>query len=346
MSTFAELRDSVLGLMQVNLEVVDPLPGTALSESTKSQLIDNLLLRAANSARKRAEKLNPNWVFNEVSSEVTVTAGGTVSLKGHVDIDTEEEFDYKILTEVTHEGCPINLNTKNFHLRRLRLRKRACKIYGVTRNDNFSIAPALDESVDLIFYGVKWMQDYGGRVRDGLHITNAYLEIEDYFVYTKGKANDDKPIYSTDGEASPSINGIYPYAVFSWTNEDGGKWQFTWYIDSGTTVNWTSDEAVATPDLVTEWTPSASPDQLELIVTSFDAWVTSAGFADTDWMLEHGSDYLQWATIVELNHLLKTFVARQEGNLEPPIRLRDEALEALIRWDTDMRDIQMNGKSR
>jgi len=49
--------------------------------------------------------------------------------------------------------------------------------------------------------------------------------------------------------------------------------------------------------------------------------------------LTHGANYLQWATVIHLNHLFKGFVFRQEGNLPPPEKIRDEALAALITWD-------------
>jgi len=53
----------------------------------------------------------------------------------------------------------------------------------------------------------------------------------------------------------------------------------------------------------------------------------------TDLFTEHGHDYLKWATIVEVNHLMKEFVPRQEGNLSPHKAFADEALAALISWD-------------
>lgn len=52
-----------------------------------------------------------------------------------------------------------------------------------------------------------------------------------------------------------------------------------------------------------------------------------------DVFTQHGYDYLKWATIVEVNHLAKAFVSRQEGNLAPPTAMADAALSALISWD-------------
>lgn len=54
---------------------------------------------------------------------------------------------------------------------------------------------------------------------------------------------------------------------------------------------------------------------------------------ETDFMTEHGHDYLKWSAIVEVNYLHQKFVPRQEGNLAPPTTLADQALAALISWD-------------
>lgn len=48
---------------------------------------------------------------------------------------------------------------------------------------------------------------------------------------------------------------------------------------------------------------------------------------------KHGSQYLLWATVVQLNNLFKEFVNRQEGNLPPPSELAEAGLESLIQWD-------------
>lgn len=54
---------------------------------------------------------------------------------------------------------------------------------------------------------------------------------------------------------------------------------------------------------------------------------------DTDWMTEDGPEYLKWAAIVNLNFRNKHFVPRQEGNLSPPEKARDQALSLLISND-------------
>lgn len=59
-----------------------------------------------------------------------------------------------------------------------------------------------------------------------------------------------------------------------------------------------------------------------------------------DWFSENASEYLMWQAIVELNHLAKEFVPRQQGNLTPPQDRANEALATLIA--TDVGDEQAN----
>lgn len=59
----------------------------------------------------------------------------------------------------------------------------------------------------------------------------------------------------------------------------------------------------------------------------------SAGTSASDTWTNYAAQYLQWGAIVQLNHLFKHFVFRQEGNLPPPEKLRDEGLQAFKDWD-------------
>lgn len=53
-----------------------------------------------------------------------------------------------------------------------------------------------------------------------------------------------------------------------------------------------------------------------------------------DFLVEHGFEFLQWATIIELNWKFQTFVPRQEGNVGSPEAMRQEAWKDLLLWDT------------
>jgi hypothetical protein len=62
------------------------------------------------------------------------------------------------------------------------------------------------------------------------------------------------------------------------------------------------------------------------------------GTEPEDFIVQFGLEYLQWATICELNTMLTTFVPRQEGNLAPPTAERDSAWHDLILWDSYLVD--------
>ena len=55
--------------------------------------------------------------------------------------------------------------------------------------------------------------------------------------------------------------------------------------------------------------------------------------ADTDFFTERGEEYMQWSAVVDLNHIFQAFIPQTEGNLSPPVRARNEALEALAKYD-------------
>jgi hypothetical protein len=68
---------------------------------------------------------------------------------------------------------------------------------------------------------------------------------------------------------------------------------------------------------------------------------TVANLSDTeptDFFVEFGATYMQWAIITELNYLFKTFSPRTEGNLSPPEQAREQAWRNLLLWDTYLVD--------
>jgi hypothetical protein len=82
------------------------------------------------------------------------------------------------------------------------------------------------------------------------------------------------------------------------------------------------------------YTIEPRPTVNNTVVVDGYRWLADyAGNNDTDWFTEHGSEYLQWASIVELNHRVQLFVPQQEGNIAPPVKAADEALTTLVAYD-------------
>ncbi len=123
--------------------------------------------------------------------------------------------------------------------------------------------------------------------------------------------------YSRSG-LDPGTNSLVP----DWWEDSGftrrfvvvGRKAYLWPpIDQGTTHHAVVLTAVvATPTLA---------------FNQEDAPETNSFF------LEHGSEWLTWALVCDLNYRFQTFVSRQEGMLVPPTQTRDELWQSLVAFD-------------
>jgi hypothetical protein len=57
---------------------------------------------------------------------------------------------------------------------------------------------------------------------------------------------------------------------------------------------------------------------------------------NSDFLLQFGSDFLQWSSVCQLNTFSKEFVPRQEGNVGPPTDLLEQAWKDLLAWDAQL----------
>lgn len=81
-----------------------------------------------------------------------------------------------------------------------------------------------------------------------------------------------------------------------------------------------------------------SPSKTETLFIDGIAWLPDyTNDSPPDIFLTHGAEYLQWAAICELNYFTQTYSPGLDGNLGPPTKARDQALQRLIAWDI-MRD--------
>lgn len=62
--------------------------------------------------------------------------------------------------------------------------------------------------------------------------------------------------------------------------------------------------------------------------------LTGTGDPPKDFLVANGFDFLQWSTIIELNYICQTFVPRQEGNPGSPEKMKKDAWDNLILWDS------------
>lgn len=78
---------------------------------------------------------------------------------------------------------------------------------------------------------------------------------------------------------------------------------------------------------------SETSENLTVVLEAYVFWPEWTIASPADEWTNNGASYLQWAAVVQLNHVFKEFVPRQEGNLAPPQVLADNALQTLITWD-------------
>ena len=76
-----------------------------------------------------------------------------------------------------------------------------------------------------------------------------------------------------------------------------------------------------------------SSDTVTLVVDGYRWMDTYDADGDTDFFILHGTAFMMYAAMCEVNHLIKAFVPRTEGNLPPPTRERDEQFAVLLDWD-------------
>jgi hypothetical protein len=130
------------------------------------------------------------------------------------------------------------------------------------------------------------------------------------------------------------LNILYgpPQALYAIWWDSSGEWRVTPMADLGKPIvsNYMGMAATTmvpgggyTPKGTWTATATAGVAIVEMMPGSdtSDVWLTK------------GAQYLLWGGIVEVNHLAKEFVFRQEGNLPPPEKLRDAALETFRQWD-------------
>lgn len=83
--------------------------------------------------------------------------------------------------------------------------------------------------------------------------------------------------------------------------------------------------------------PTPTSDQI-LTVDACFWWPNWTSSNDDDWFTQNGEEFLMWQGIVEANRLASQFVGNVEGNLPPPTKDADRALEQLIATDEDSTD--------
>jgi hypothetical protein len=129
-----------------------------------------------------------------------------------------------------------------------------------------------------------------------------------------------------------NIIGAAPAALYAIWWDGVGEWRITAMADLGVVTPLNRAKMVG--NAMVPGGAYAPTGTWTATVTGWGTAVMSAGDATSGVWLSKGATYLLWGSIVEVNHLAKEFVFRQEGNLPPPEKLRDDALETFRQWDS------------
>lgn len=293
---------------------------------------EDLFLVAVNAVRRAAE-LEHDFEFmrREVTVAVDPTTGGTMTaavLKG-----TTTAVEVKTVLEAGLYDTDGNMRPVEWTTRAEGLERQ--------RNDNPRTAPryptdAWYESTPLGQGRFEFVNDTIKRFPLDPNVTTDYTLGLEVYAFT----TDWTGLYSTltvTGTLSPDATGTYNLvgsyngsALYAKSNASyfiwhGGELNDGWFIGAPNELF-----AMATVWIRISTTPigAYTPDGANTGTAT-----AAAGTTIDDVWTKHGAQYLIWATIVELNHRFKTFVYRQEGNLQSPIQLRDEALAHFVDWD-------------
>jgi hypothetical protein len=296
----------------------------------------DLFLVAVNQVRKLAE-LHHDFEFSR--KLVTVTVNGTTggSLLSAVAYGTATVVDIKSVIEIGLFDNDLNLRPVRWSTVSEGLRNTISRT-PVPRypSDAQAISPWLGQLSQLQLSG-DTLYAFPKTTSGATENYNVGLEV--YSFQSDWSATNASAVV-TGGTGVTGVNTTYyPYSFYN------GKPLYISLVDAGTPsalyflwhdgTKWVLNQLVGTPgsNYHSLTSTSSSP------VGSYTGHGTFTGTAvvavtdATDIWTKHASQYLQWGTIVQLNHLYKEFVFRQEGNLPPPEKLRDEGLEAFKQWD-------------
>ena len=363
MSTLGKLRTAVLGYLQTEFPGVSR--HSLLNNSTPVDVetkVNELFIVAANNARKTAE-IRHDFQCAECTLEGTIPTDGS-GLSWDAMVDEEEQVQKLRSVQavyVENDGTliPVTVQRKNLAAKKKwdRAQRRipssepeSCGQAKIVHwGRRFYCDPTNDEEITLVVEGYKDLEDYNqdglvdaidvsGTLTDGTDpvvFQTMYLTPEPMsggVCYSSVEGNDDPTTYP---------DGIY-YTIKSvfFVFEGKRAWRLLKISVTAGVVSvlatWQGTKRVASsndelrelyPPFDEEtWTPTSPATGTPILVVNYNS--------TTDYFLQRGFPYMMWATICELNYLIKRFVYRQEGNLTAPTKERDEALEALIADDS------------
>ncbi len=359
MSNIAQLRKVVRGLLQIDFPGI--VRHALLNNSTPvefDELFDALFLQAANNARKFAE-LSHDFQCAEVSLEGVIPVDGKgISWDNLTDPDEDDSVAslrsmtaFHVVLDDKSE-TPVNCKRKSFLAKREYDRKiRRTHDQNYPTNHEYSIPaemfhhrrrfycdPVPTTPIEIRVDGYKWFPDYADSTTvtaTGYDVTligaPSVIHAELQPILVQGRPFYAVGPYSLNEFGYPNLPEPGDNAerfILYWDNE---YWDISYYPNGYDSIG---VDALSCQIQVDSPLPPESgyiPDIATLVPFTDIASIPVDDL--TDYFLLHGFAYMQWATVVELNHLIQRFVPRQEGSIGPPTKERDVQLALLINND-------------
>lgn len=228
--------------------------------------------------------------------------------------------------------------------------------YGVMRGKFLELYPVSSTARIVVVDGYKWWPDWTNASSEAdlgrVNLTQAFLttaRAEDWYLEVAATdaafaSRSFAFIYdpSNDGYAGPGsgLSGVPRLLVTSSTlvvttvlaqlqlygfnavsNGAGGIYV---YSDTNTSASSASYALVDDSDVTQASASDAGSGTLAADVT--------------DWWTENASEFLMWRGVCEANRLYSTFTGNREGNMAPPTKEADAALQTLIANDVDSQE--------
>lgn len=315
-------------------------------------------LIALNHVRRQAE-LNHDFEFQRKLVQVTVdgSTGGSLGSAvlvsdGTTAVTVKSIIDMGLL-DTDNNFIPVEWTTTTESLERQRIVNRFDEPR-LTTEDWYTKGPAgqgrFTLSNDTIF---RWPKD----------TENDYTVALEVYAFSSDWTNTTHTVTVTGGTGVTAVNTTYyPYGLYTAELQGAGVVPRPIWISRRTYDNsyTTTAYAIWQKSNATGWYLSLASDIGKQSVADYHkfaageyptgaataaggtftgtasaAYAVNGADSTTDTWTTYGSEYLIWGAVVYLNHVFKKFVFRQEGNLMPPEKMRDNALEAFKEWDAE-----------
>jgi hypothetical protein len=332
-NTSADLSNAVKRFLTSNTNLITPIPGQPVNGDVLMAVIDDGIMSAANSARVQAEEAH-DFAANDGKGRAVLTFGAPVNL----DRVPTKRFFSGMAAYTVDPGDVVGLESSLTDWPELTLKAKNGLPVDVSRVVTVSfggvVSSPLIAGQEYTVIEARTNSDYTTTLVLGITPGVALSVTGSSVIFNVGEIKRFKTLRSAwlpSGLSAKPIKVQHEQAKMIRLMKDQGMNQAGWYPNP--------DDAMCYPDY--ELTIAGRFAHLNPVSTQQDLIISGQVWmepytsqTDTDFLLQNGFEYMMWAVIVEMNHLLLKYVPRQEGTLSPPTNARDAAFNALVLWDS------------